>query len=207
MRSEARLLPPADDPAVEGAADPGRLPADGAVAPAVPPAPGEAATHVHAGLHWWIIALVIVLDQITKAIVRAMVPLYDSVTVVAGLVDITHVRNAGVAFGLLNDLETEFKWLVTTALGLVALVGIAYYARHLRPDERIARIGLSLILGGALGNLIDRLHAGYVLDFVDVYWRGWHFWAFNVADGSITVGAILVFVDLLLVKRHVSHPV
>ena len=89
----------------------------------------------------------------------------------------------------------------------MALFGIAYYARHIKPDERLARVGLSLILGGAFGNLIDRLHAGYVVDFVDIYWRGWHFWAFNVADASITIGAILVFVELLLVKRHVSHSV
>ena len=67
--------------------------------------------------------------------------------------------------------------------------------------------GLSLILGGAVGNLIDRLRQGYVVDFVDVYWRGWHFWAFNVADASITIGAMLVFLDLLLVTRHASHSV
>jgi signal peptidase II len=200
------LLTPGEEPA--GAAPAAAAPdASGVVAPATNgediPSPAVRA----AGLHWWLIALVIVADQISKAIVRSTVSLYDSLTVIPGFIDITHVRNAGVAFGLLNDLETEFKWVVTTGLGVIALVGIAYYARHLRPDERIARVGLSLILGGALGNLIDRVHAGYVLDFVDVYWRGWHFWAFNVADGSITVGALLVFVDLLLVKRHVSHPV
>jgi signal peptidase II len=64
-----------------------------------------------------------------------------------------------------------------------------------------------MILGGAIGNLIDRAVQGYVLDFVDVYWRNWHFWAFNVADASITIGAILVFVELLLVRPNASHPV
>ena len=198
------MLPPADDPpGVEVAP---RVAID--VPPAgVPHAETHPATVHHPGLHWWLIGLVIVADQIAKAIVRATIALYESVTAIDGLVDFTHVRNEGVAFGLLNDLDTEYKWVVTTGLGLLALVGITYYARHLDPHERIARIGLSLILGGALGNLIDRLHAGYVLDFVDVYWRGWHFWAFNVADASITIGAVLVFVDLLLVKRHVSHPV
>jgi signal peptidase II len=100
-----------------------------------------------------------------------------------------------------------FKPWVTTALAGLALAGIAFYARHVRHDERLARIGLSLILGGALGNLIDRLRQGYVIDFVDVYFRGWHFWAFNVADASITIGAFLVFLDLLVVSRHASHPV
>ena len=89
---------------------------------------------------------------------------------------------------------------------MAELVEQALAAKTILP-WRTARVGLSLILGGALGNLIDRFHAGYVLDFVDVYWRGWHFWAFNVADASITIGAVLVFVDLLLVRRHVPHPV
>lgn len=200
------MLPPADDP-------PGVAPAP---APVPPPDGGSAADVAEPprpapvprpGLHWWLIAVVIAADQVTKAIVRGTIGLYESVTVIEGLVDLTHVRNAGVAFGLLNDLDTEYVWVVTTALGLLALAGIAYYARHLEPGEGVARVGLSFILAGALGNLIDRLYAGYVLDFVDVYWHGWHFWAFNVADASITIGAVLVFVDLLLMRRHVSHPV
>jgi signal peptidase II len=89
----------------------------------------------------------------------------------------------------------------------LALVGISLYARQLRREETLARLGLSLVLGGAVGNLIDRLWAGYVLDFVDVYWRNWHFWAFNVADSAITIGAILVFAELLLVTRHASRSV
>ena len=113
----------------------------------------------------------------------------------------------GLAFGLMNDLEHPFKRIATTALALIALAGITYYARHIKPEERLARIGLSLILGGALGNLIDRVRQSYVIDFVDVYWKGWHFWAFNVADAAITIGAILVFVELLVVHRHASHSV
>ena len=78
----------------------------------------------------------------------------------------------------------------------------------MRPEERLARIGLSLILGGAIGNLADRVRQSYVIDFMDVYFRGWHFWAFNVADACITIGAILVFIDLLFVTRHhASHTV
>jgi signal peptidase II len=157
------------------------------------------------GLLWWISLGVIIADQITKAIVNARLTPYDSVTVIPGLVDLVHVHNAGVAFGLMNDLEHPFKRVATTALALIALAGITYYARHIKPEERLARIGLSLILGGALGNLIDRVRQSYVIDFVDVYWKGWHFWAFNVADAAITIGAILVFVELLVVHRHASH--
>ena len=194
MPSEARLLPSGDETP--------------AVSPPALPAPAEAAprpatTH----LLWWISLAVVAADQITKAIIRASLALGESQTLVPGFIDFVHVRNEGVAFGLFNTLDIEYKWIFTTALAGLALFGIAYYARHIRPDERLARVGLSLILGGAFGNLIDRLHAGYVVDFVDVYWRSWHFWAFNVADASITIGAILVFVELLLVKRHVSHPV
>jgi signal peptidase II len=114
-----------------------------------------------------------------------------------------------VAFGLLNDapIGLRAKAAVTTALAALALAGIGLYARHVRLEERLARTGLSLILGGAVGNLIDRLVRGYVIDFVDVYWRGWHFWAFNVADASITIGAALVFLDLLVVSRHASNTV
>jgi signal peptidase II len=153
---------------------------------------------------------VVVVDQITKAIVRAKLPLYESVPVIGGLVDFIHVPNSGVAFGLLNDLalDVRVKAMLTSALAALALIGIGFYARHVRHHERVARAGLSLILGGAVGNLIDRLRSGYVVDFVDVYWGGWHFWAFNVADASITIGATLVFIDLLLVSRHhAPHPV
>ena len=85
---------------------------------------------------------------------------------------------------------------------IAALVGINYYARYIRAEERLARVGLSLILGGALGNLIDRLRQSYVVDFVDVYWRGWHFWAFNVADAAITIGVGLMILDILGVGRQ-----
>jgi len=117
------------------------------------------------------------------------------------------VHNAGVAFGLMNEYQHPRRGLLTTSLAVLALAGIAYYARHVRSEERVARIGLSLILGGAIGNLLDRLGRGYVIDFVDVYWRGWHFWAFNVADAAISIGAVLVFIDLLFMNRHASRSV
>ena len=158
-------------------------------------------------MHWWLVLGLIALDQLTKASIVASIPLYGHVQVIPDLFDLVHVRNPGVAFGFLNNLDPAYQKIVTSLLAGFALVGIGYYARLVRPEEWLARLGLSVILGGALGNLLDRLRQGYVTDFVDVYWGTWHFWAFNVADASITIGAILVFADLLLVNRHVSHPV
>lgn len=149
-------------------------------------------------------AAVVVLDQGTKALVRALLPLHESVSIVPQLLDFTHVRNTGAAFGLLNAVDIPFKPVLMTAIALAALVAIGVFAARTSPGEPLARIGLALVFGGATGNLIDRVTAGYVVDFVDVYWRGWHFWAFNVADAAITAGACLLILDMTVLNRHVS---
>jgi signal peptidase II len=149
----------------------------------------------------WISAAVIVLDQASKAVVRAKLPLHESVTVIPGFFDLTHVRNTGAAFGMLNGVEFPYKPAVMVLVALIALAAVASYALTLPRTQQIARYGLALILGGAVGNLIDRATAGYVVDFVDVYWRGVHFWAFNVADSAITVGVVLMLLDVLGVGR------
>ena len=153
---------------------------------------------------WPLLGAIIASDQAAKALIRATLAPFDSLTVIAGWVELIHVRNAGVAFGILNEtaMNQTVKTALTTALAATALLGIGYYARLVHSHEKMARWGLSLILGGAIGNLVDRIRVGYVLDYVDVSWRGWHFWAFNIADASITIGAVLVFLDLLLVTRH-----
>ena len=145
-----------------------------------------------------------VLDQVTKAIVRTTLPLHDSVPIIPGFLDITHVRNTGAAFGLLNAADIPFKPALMTMIALAALIAIGVYALRASTHQPFARVGLAFVVGGAVGNLIDRVSVGYVLDFVDVYWRGWHFWAFNVADAAISVGASLLILDMLLVNRHVS---
>lgn len=150
--------------------------------------------------------LVVIADQAAKALVRERVALYESVSVIPGLFDLTHVRNTGAAFGLLNAVDFPFKSIVMMIVGFGALIAIAGYAVRLGTHERLARVGLALILGGAVGNLIDRALHGYVLDFVDVYWRGVHFWAFNVADASITVGAILVIFEVLFGGKPQDAP-
>jgi signal peptidase II len=152
------------------------------------------------------IASVIGADQLTKAVIRRTLDLYDHIPVIPGFLDITHVQNTGAAFGLLNAADFPFKAVLMIGIAGIALVAIAAYATQLGFHERLARFGLSLILGGAFGNLIDRAVAGYVVDFVDVYWGDSHFWAFNVADAAITIGAVLVLFDMIgLGRQHASR--
>jgi signal peptidase II len=152
------------------------------------------------------IAGVVGFDQLTKEIVRRTLDLYDHVPVIPGFLDLTHVQNTGAAFGLLNAADFPYKPLLRIGIAAIALIAIAAYATQLGFHERLARFGLALILGGAFGNLIDRALAGHVVDFVDVYWGTSHFWAFNVADAAITVGAVLVLLDMIgLGRQHASR--
>jgi signal peptidase II len=159
-------------------------------------------------LDLWIALSVVVVDQIVKAIVRREIALNESITVIPGFFDLTRVHNTGTAFGFMNATDFPFKTVILACVAIGALAALAVYAATLPPHQWLARIGLALILGGAAGNLIDRIMEGYVVDFVDLYWSGWHFWAFNVADASITVGVALMILDLLGAgDRHVSRAV
>ena len=156
----------------------------------------------------WIALAVVVLDQIVKAIVRREIALNESITVIPGFFDLTRVHNTGTAFGFMNSTDFPFKTVILACIAIGALAALAMYAATLPVSQWLARIGLALILGGAAGNLIDRVTEGYVVDFVDLYWSGWHFWAFNVADAAITVGVALMILDLLGAgSRHVSRVV
>jgi signal peptidase II len=148
-------------------------------------------------LTFLVAGLIVVADQVTKALVRLFIPLHASRTVVPGFLDLTHVQNSGAAFGILNASDFPLKQALIAVVATAALISIAIYAARLSPHQRLARWGLALILGGAAGNLIDRVIAGYVVDFVDVYWKNYHFWAFNVADSAITVGVIGMMAEMV----------
>jgi signal peptidase II len=152
-----------------------------------------------------IVFTIVLLDQLTKYLVRTNMALWDHREIIPGFVNLVHVQNTGAAFGLLNNVDFPYKPAVMIGIAGLALVAIAAYATQLGFHERAARFGLAFILGGAVGNLIDRMFVGYVVDFVDVYWGTVHFWAFNVADAAITVGAILVILDMLGVGRQRHH--
>jgi len=119
-------------------------------------------------LEIWLPIIIVAVDQLTKAMVRAMVPLHESVTIVPGLMDFTHVRNTGAAFGILNLAEFPFKPVLIAVIATAALIGVGMYAASLAHHQLAARIGLALIIGGATGNLLDRIIAGSVVEIVDV---------------------------------------
>jgi signal peptidase II len=151
-------------------------------------------------------AIVVAFDQITKWLVRTRVPLHGSVEVIPGFLDITHVRNTGAAFGFLNAVDFPGKTMVIAVVAICALVGVALYAGTLIGQQLLARLGMALIIGGAAGNLVDRIFMGSVVDFVDAYWGSVHFWAFNVADSAITVGVAFVILDMIGTGTHASNP-
>jgi signal peptidase II len=158
-------------------------------------------------LELWVPLLVVLLDQLTKWLVRTRVPLHGTVEVIPQFLDITHVRNTGAAFGFLNAADFPGKTLVIAAIAICALIGVSMYAGTLSRQQLMPRLGMALIIGGAAGNLMDRIFVGSVVDFVDAYWGTFHFWAFNVADSAITVGVALMILDMIGTGTHASNPV
>lgn len=148
---------------------------------------------------------VVGLDQVSKSLVSSMLSVYESTTVIQGFLSITYARNTGAAFGFLNAVDIPFKPFLMTAVAALALVAIVIYSTHPATQYPLSQYGLASVVGGAVGNLIDRVTVGHVVDFVDVYWGRWHFWTFNVADAAITVGAGLLILDMVWVNRHVSE--
>ena len=151
---------------------------------------------------------IVVLDQIVKAMVRSRLMLHESITVIPGFFDLTRVHNTGAAYGFLDGVDFPFKTALLACVATAALVGLTIYAVRLDRSQVLTRAGLTLVIGGAAGNLIDRVTAGYVLDFFDLYRGDWHFWAFNVADSAITIGVALMILELLgLGRTRVSRAV
>ena len=141
-----------------------------------------------------IAAIVVLLDQITKAMILRTMAIGDSHTITS-FFNIVHWRNTGAAFSFLAGAAGWQRWLFV-GLGVAAALFIVWMLRS-HAGQRMFSWALALILGGALGNVIDRLLHGYVVDFIQVHWRGWYFPSFNVADSAITVGAALLILDEL----------
>lgn len=155
------------------------------------------------GALWWLVlaVVVIVLDQITKLWVANSLGLYQTRELLPVL-NLTHLTNPGAAFSLLAEAGGWQRWLFSLVAVVVSLGIIAWLWYLPRRGEGRLACGLVLILGGAVGNLIDRLAYGHVIDFIQVHWGGWSFPAFNVADAAITVGAAVIIVDSLIGMRR-----
>lgn len=140
--------------------------------------------------------LIVSLDQLTKWLVKAHVPFLSRINVFSWL-DITHLRNPGIAFGMLSNMSESVRFYFYVAVFVLVLVVIFFFLRRLGEEQKIFRYALAFVLGGAIGNSIDRFAYGYVTDFIAVYWPGnpgllWP--PFNVADSAITVGAISILI-------------
>lgn len=142
----------------------------------------------------------LVIDQAAKVLVDRTMALYQSIPVIDGLFSITYMRNRGAAFSFLADFDYRRPFFI--AITFVAIAVIVVTFRKLRDDQRLAASSLSLIFSGAVGNLIDRLRLGEVIDFLDVYWKTHHWPAFNVADSAICVGVALLALDMLREERR-----
>lgn len=144
-------------------------------------------------------ALVIFLDQLTKSIVVDRFRYGESIPVISGFFSLTYIRNTGAAFGLLAHADPTFRIPFFVIVPIVALVAIAFVFRKIADNDLKLSTALSLVIGGAVGNLIDRVKLNYVVDFLDFHWRyEYHFPAFNVADSAICVGVAVLMLDLLL---------
>jgi signal peptidase II len=151
----------------------------------------------------FIALFVVILDQITKMIIRSGLALFEKIQVLP-FFNMVHVRNPGAAFGILNDLPENVRMPLFALVLIVALVAIFTFLKKTGDKNMLQIFSLSLILGGAIGNSIDRFRFGYVTDFIDFHWFGdprYHWPAFNIADSAITIGVVLILLETLFLKR------
>jgi len=142
------------------------------------------------------LAAVVLLDQFFKAYIAATMRLHESIPIIEGYFNITYVKNPGAAFGFLANSAPEFRSLFLISVTVIAIVLILYFISKNTAKEVFLTFSLSLILGGAVGNLIDRIRFGAVTDYLDFYISSYHWPAFNVADAAISLGALILVVEI-----------
>ncbi|MGC3973156.1 MAG: signal peptidase II [Nitrospira sp.] len=150
---------------------------------------------------------IVVLDQVTKVYVMETMRLHESIPVITNLFSITYIRNPGAAFGFLSSSSSSFRFVffgltLVFAVGLLALIMV-----RMPKNDWMGRLSVAGILGGAIGNLLDRLRYGEVIDFLDFYINGYHWPAFNVADSAITVGVVFLILHFATEKEPAEQPV
>lgn len=147
-----------------------------------------------------ITAVGLLADQATKLYVDSVMALHQSIPVIDGLFSFTYLRNRGAAFSFLSEASWRLPFFILVSL--IAAVVILVALKKMRDDQKMAQSALAMIFSGAIGNLIDRVRLGEVIDFLDVYWRNHHWPAFNIADSLICVGVALVALDMLLEEKR-----
>lgn len=146
-------------------------------------------------------AVIIALDQITKSAILSRFVLHESYPVITGLFNLVYVLNPGAAFGFLADASETFRSIFFIGITLAVLLMIVYYIVKSESGNTLYVVSLTMIFAGAVGNLIDRIRFGAVVDFLDFYIHTWHWPAFNVADSSISVGAVLIIWGMISQRR------
>lgn len=141
-------------------------------------------------------AVIVILDIWTKQLVLARIALHDAIPVIPDFFQLVHVRNTGAAFGLGANASTKLVPILLNTGAIAVFCVVVVYSMRTAVTDRLLQTGLHLILGGAIGNLLDRFRFGYVVDFLDVYIGSHHWPAFNVADSAICIGIALLFLDM-----------
>jgi signal peptidase II len=147
--------------------------------------------------HLVLVCAILVLDRLTKIGILNRFTVNESATVIDGLFNITYVRNTGVAFGILSSISSPAKTIMLSVFTAFAAGVVIVYSLRSSPRNHLLQVALALILGGALGNLYDRLAYGYVIDFLEFYVGSYHWPAFNVADSAITIGVGLLAIEII----------
>ncbi len=146
---------------------------------------------------------IVLLDQITKVWVQKRFELHESLVLIEGYLSLTYILNPGAAFGFLADQGATFRMVFFLSVSVIALLLLGSFFRDTPSEDSVGLIALSLLFGGAIGNLIDRIRQGEVIDFIDFYIGRSHWPAFNVADSAITIGISLLMVHLFFQKKEV----
>jgi signal peptidase II len=151
-------------------------------------------TPTRGAANWlWLSFFVVLIDQATKAFVIGMVKMQDSIALLP-ILDIVYLENQGAAFSILSEASGWQRWFFI-ALALTVSIVLMIWLRNIRNEQTMLAVGLALILGGAFGNVIDRVWHGYVVDFIYFHWSRWYFPAFNIADSAISIGAVCLLID------------
>ena len=153
-----------------------------------------------------VVALIVALDQYTKALVSGSWKLGESIPVIPNLFSLTYVRNRGGAFGLMADLPEAYRVAFFVVFAVVTVAILVMMLRTTPASDLLQRFAITSVIGGAAGNLYDRIRYGEVVDFLDVYWRDWHWPAFNVADSFITIGVVLLVIGSMRAVQNEGAP-